>query len=285
MDPWDIIKEIFAKGKEIMVANPEMKFTSKEYMRFYGSVFTLCTKPGIHFESQIVFDKFKEFMEECITYMVLPSLKEKHDDNMLRELVKMWSNYRVMVKWQSRFFGYLDRFYVPRTKHASIYETGICCFRDLVCRDLNAKFRDAVISLINQERNGRQIDQGLVKNVLDFFVDISKGCSYPKKNMDIYKDFELAMLEDTTAYYSRKASEWISVHSLMEYMLKVEQCLNQERERVSHYLQPSSQEKLLKVVEQELVVVPAAELRKKVQSQEHVLLEELLPRWESLALQ
>ncbi|XP_058082246.1 cullin-1-like isoform X2 [Magnolia sinica] len=267
MDRWDTIEEIFTKAKEIMAGNIEMKFTGEEYTRFYGSVFTLCTKmPGTYGESQIVFDKCKGFMEECITCTVLPSLEEKHDDDMLRELVKMWSNYRVMVKWLSRFFGYLDHYFLQSQEPSTIYDTGICCFSNLVCQELNAKFRDAVKSLINQERNGKQIDQGLVKNVLDFFVDISKGCNCPEKDMDFYKDFELAMLEDTTAYYSQKASKWISEDSFMEYKLKVKQCLNQEMERVSHYLQPSNQEKLLQVVRWELVLVHATELRKKMQS-------------------
>jgi cullin 1 len=41
-------------------------------------------------------------------------------------------------------------------------------------------------------------------------------------NMDCYdSDFESAMLEDTAAYYSRKASSWILEDSCPDYMLKV----------------------------------------------------------------
>lgn len=40
--------------------------------------------------------------------------------------------------------------------------------------------------------------------------------------MDCYEnDFEAAMLEDTAAYYSRKASNWILEDSCPDYMLKV----------------------------------------------------------------
>ena len=40
--------------------------------------------------------------------------------------------------------------------------------------------------------------------------------------MDHYEnDFEEAMLKDTAAYYSRKASKWISEDSCPDYMLKV----------------------------------------------------------------
>lgn len=69
---------------------------------------------------------------------------------------------------------------------------------------------------IDQEREGEQIDRALLKNVLDIFVEIGMG------QMDRYEnDFEAAMLKDTAAYYSRKASNWILEDSCPDYMLKV----------------------------------------------------------------
>ena len=69
---------------------------------------------------------------------------------------------------------------------------------------------------IDQEREGEQIDRALLKNVLDIFVEIGMG------QMDHYEnDFETAMLKDTSAYYSRKASNWILEDSCPDYMLKV----------------------------------------------------------------
>ena len=54
-----------------------------------------------------------------------------------------------------------------------------------------------------------------MKNVLDIYVEIGMG------QMDYYeKDFEAHMLDDSAAYYSRKASSWILEDSCPEYMLK-----------------------------------------------------------------
>ena len=73
-----------------------------------------------------------------------------------------------------------------------------------------------VLEQIDQEREGEQIDRALLKNVLDIFVEIGMG------QMDYYEnDFESAMLKDTAAYYSRKASNWILDDSCPDYMLKV----------------------------------------------------------------
>lgn len=97
--------------------------------------------------------------------------------------------------------------------------------------------------------------------------------------MEYYEnDFEDALLKDTAAYYSRKASNWIVEDSCPDYMLKViivfplflwqvslacytmlrrsfcylklqaEECLKKEKDRVAHYLHSSSETRLLEVV-------------------------------------
>ncbi|XP_040861298.1 cullin-1 isoform X2 [Glycine max] len=186
---------------------------------------------------------------------------------MLRELVKRWANHKIMVRWLSRFFHYLDRYFIARRSLPPLNEVGLTCFRDLVYKELNGKVRDAVISLIDQEREGEQIDRALLKNVLDIFVEIGMG------QMDHYEnDFEAAMLKDTSAYYSRKASNWILEDSCPDYMLKAEECLKREKDRVAHYLHSSSEPKLLEKVQHELLSVYANQLLEKEHSGCHALL-------------
>jgi cullin 1 len=40
---------------------------------------------------------------------VLPALASQHNEYLLKELHKRWNNHKVMVRWLSRFFNYLDR--------------------------------------------------------------------------------------------------------------------------------------------------------------------------------
>lgn len=73
-------------------------------------------------------------MASCCV-QVLPSIREKHDEFMLRELVKRWANHKVMVRWLSRFFHYLDRYFIARRSLPPLHEVGLTCFRDQVCHD------------------------------------------------------------------------------------------------------------------------------------------------------
>ncbi|PON96622.1 Cullin, N-terminal [Trema orientale] len=266
---WAYMQKGITKLKRILEELPEPPFTAEEYMMLYTTIYNMCTQKPPHDYSQQLYDKYREAFEEYITSTVLPSLREKHDEFMLRELVKRWANHKVMVRWLSRFFFYLDRYFIARRSLPALNEVGLTCFRDLVYREVNAKARDAVIVLIDKEREGEQIDRALLKNVIDIFVEIGMG------QMESYEqDFEALMLEDSGAYYSRKASNWILEDSCPDYMLKAssfithdaEECLKRERDRVSHYLHSSSEQKLVEKVQHELLVVYATQLLEKEHS-------------------
>ncbi|RWR95312.1 cullin-1 isoform X1 [Cinnamomum micranthum f. kanehirae] len=259
---WEFMQKGITKLKKILEGDTtEPQFCSEDYMMLYTTIYNMCTQKPPHDYSQQLYDKYKEAFEEYINSMVLPSLREKHDEFMLRELVRRWANHKVMVRWLSRFFHYLDRYFITRRSLPALKEVGLTCFRDLVYHEINGKVRDAVISLIDKEREGEQIDRALLKNVLDIFVEIGMG------QMDCYEnDFEADMLNDTAAYYSRKASNWILEDSCPGYMLKAEDCLKQEKERVSHYLHSSSEQKLLEKVQSELLSVFANQLLEKEHS-------------------
>ncbi|KAL2535560.1 Cullin-1 [Forsythia ovata] len=262
---WNLMQTGIIKLKDILEGQEEMQFSSEEHIMLYTTIYNMCTQKPPHDYSQQLYEKYKEAFDDYIHSMVLTSLRGKHDTFMLREFVKRWVDHKVMVRWLSRFFHYLDRYFITRRSLPALKEVGLTCFRDLVYQELRSKARDAVITLINQEREGELIDRALLKNVLDIFVEIGMG------QMDYYEnDFEDVMLKDTAAFYSRKASDWIVEDSCPEYMLKaklfVEDCLKKEKDRVSHSLHSSSETRLLEKVQNELLVVYTNDLLEKEHS-------------------
>jgi cullin 1 len=67
---------------------------------------------------------------------------------MLRELVKRWDNHKIMVRWLSRFFNYLDRYFIARRSLPALSEVGLMCFRDLVCLFSELQIRMVVNTLL-----------------------------------------------------------------------------------------------------------------------------------------
>ncbi|CAN6558631.1 unnamed protein product [Malus baccata var. baccata] len=255
---WDYMQKGITKLKRILEGLPEPQFSSEEYMMLYTTIYNMCTQKPPNDYSQQLYDKYREAFEEYITSTVLPALREKHDEFMLRELVKRWANHKLMVRWLSRFFHYLDRYFIARRSLPALNEVGLTCFRDLVYREVNANARIAVIDLIDKEREGEQIDRALLKNVVDIFVEIGMG------QMESYEqDFEAHLLVDSGEYYSRKAANWILTDTCPEYMSKAEECLKREKERVNNYLHSSSEQKLVEKVQHELLIVYSTQLLEK----------------------
>lgn len=258
---WNFMQTGITKLKDILEGQAETQFSPEEYMMLYTTIYNMCTQKPPHDYSQQLYEKYKEAFDDYIHSTVLTSLRGKHDEFMLRELVKRWVDHKVMVRWLTRFFHYLDRYFIARRSLPALKEVGLTCFRDLVYQELKSNARDAVITLIDQEREGEQIDRALLKNILDIFVEIGMG------QMDYYEnDFEDVMLQDTAAFYSRKASNWIVEDSCPDYMMKAEDCLKKEKDRVSHYLHSSSETKLLEKVQNELLVVYTNDLLEKEHS-------------------
>ncbi|KAB2605183.1 cullin-1-like [Pyrus ussuriensis x Pyrus communis] len=255
---WDYMQKGITKLKRILEGLQEPQFNSEEYMMLYTTIYNMCTQKPPNDYSQQLYDKYREAFEEYITSTVLPALREKHAEFMLRELVKRWANHKLMVRWLSRFFHYLDRYFIARRSLPALNEVGLTCFRDLVYREVNANARIAVIDLIDKEREGEQIDRALLKNVVDIFVEIGMG------QMGSYEeDFEAHLLVDSGEYYSRKAANWILTDTCPEYMSKAEECLKREKERVNNYLHSSSEQKLVEKVQHELLIVYSTQLLEK----------------------
>ncbi|KAF9600175.1 hypothetical protein IFM89_004999 [Coptis chinensis] len=116
---------------------------------------------------------------------------------------------------------------------------GLLCFQDLVYEKVKVNVKDVVICLINREQEGELIDRALLKDVLDVFVEMGMGGMYCYEN-----DFEAALLDDTSTYYCMKGNKWIEEDSCELYILKVEECLRLEKDRVLSYLHSSSEQKI-----------------------------------------
>ncbi|KAG2490035.1 hypothetical protein HYH03_011500 [Edaphochlamys debaryana] len=208
----------------------------------------MCTQKPPHDYSEQLYGKYRDAFNKYINDKVLPALREHREEVLLKELYSRWGNHKLMVRWLSRFFNYLDRYYVLRHSLHPLKDVGLLCFKDLVYVEIKKRTKDAVLLLVEKEREGELIDRALVKNILGIFIELGMS------NMDCYeKDFEEYLLTETSAFYRRKASEWIEQDSCPDYMLKAEECLRLEEERVENYLHASTKAKLLKEVENELL--------------------------------
>jgi len=174
----------------------------------------------------------------------LTFLRELRGETLLRELVERWRNHNLIVRSETNIFRYLNRYYISKRSLPSIQQVSSSSFHDLVFNELKSSVTRTVLGMIDDEREHKLIDRDLLKNVLAIYVEIGSG------SLRIYRvDFEQAFLESTKNYYSRKFQSWnLDYSDDHDYKIKVEECLQTERERVANYLHPSTEQKLNEVV-------------------------------------
>ena len=122
-----------------------------------------------------------------------------------------------MNKWLKKFFTYLDRYYVKHHSLPTLSQAGLRCFRTNVYDEMKGETTTAILSLINEEREGKIIDKSLVKWIVELYENMGMG------SLDEYNaDLEVPLLNSTREYYAKKREEWIN-DSTPDYLIKAEE--------------------------------------------------------------
>jgi len=225
-------------------------FGPREYVQIYTTCYDMCTQRSPYNWSRELYQRHGETIERYLTDNVLPALRDRTGQGgtiLLSELKHRWQNHQIMNKWLKKFFTYLDRYYVKHHSLPTLSQAGLRCFRDRVYDEIKGDATAAIHGLINEEREGRIIDKSLVKSVVELYESMGMG------TLDAYNaDLEDPLLASTREYYARKREDWVN-DSTPDYLIKAEDALDEERKRVEDYLNSSSESKILKVVEEEIL--------------------------------
>lgn len=119
----------------------------------------------------------------------------------------------------------------------------------------HAKLVTAILSLIEQQRNGEIIDQGLVKDVVGSFVslgldetDSNKAC------LDVYiEHLETPFIAATESYYTKESESFLAENTIADYLRKAEDRLNEEEDRLDRYLNTLTRKPLIEKCEHVLI--------------------------------
>lgn len=117
------------------------------------------------------------------------------------------------------------------------------------------KLAGAVLRLIERQRNGETIDQGLVKKVVDSFVSLGLDESdINKVSYEVYKEhFEQPFLEATEKYYRKESETFLAENNVQDYLKKAEERLREEEDRVERYLNTNTRKGLISKCEHVLI--------------------------------
>lgn len=209
----------------------------------YQAVENLCSNKM----AQILYSELYALIERHVCKSVKVFLGEFWDSFCyLKMMNDAWQAHcNQMLKIRSVFL-YLDRTYVLKNHHiASIWDMGLELFGKYLLLNhlIQKRVVKGLLNLIEKERHGDTVDHTLLKSLLKMLVDLTL----------YWEAFENKFLLATEQVYSIEAHKLMQELQVPEYLAHIDRRLQEESERVVRYLDMSTKEPLIFVVERHLI--------------------------------
>ncbi|THD19632.1 putative e3 ubiquitin ligase cullin 2 component [Fasciola hepatica] len=179
------------------------------------------------------------------------SIVENLNNKFLTYLNACWKDHQTAMVMIRDILMYMDRVYVGQQKLDSVYKMGMTVFCNLVLRHnvIREHLQKTLLDMVRRERRGEVISRSQIRDACQMFVQLGAG------SLRVYlEDFEQPFLEQSREFYRAESENFLTENtSASLYIKKVEQRIEEEIKRAHHYLDPSTEAKIVSVLEEELV--------------------------------
>lgn len=179
------------------------------------------------------------------------SVVENLNNKFLSFLNSCWKDHQMAMPMIRDILMYMDRIYVTQKKLDNVYKMGMTFFCQYVLRYsfIRDHLLKTLLNMVKRERLGEVISRSQIRDACQMFVHLGVGslCVYEE-------DFEQAFLRQTRDFYRAESEAFLAENtSAILYIEKVVQRIEEEMKRAFHYLDPSTEPKVVAVVEEELI--------------------------------
>lgn len=232
----------------------------------------LTTRLAAHLLGEELYNKLIDYLKEHLEKLLEES-KSHTEEALLSFYIKAWLQYTTAAKYIHHLFRYLNRHWVKREIDEGkknvydVYTLHLVQWRRVLFESLSEKVMEAVLKLVEKQRNGETIEHGQIKQIVDSFVSLGLDeADTSKSTLDVYRfHFERPFLVATKEFYQSESKQFVAENSVVEYMKKAEVRLAEEEERVSMFLHQDIAIPLKKACNQALIADHSVLLREEFQ--------------------
>ncbi|KAH1059725.1 hypothetical protein AAZX31_02G100900 [Glycine max] len=176
------------------------------------------------------------------------SIEATQEGSFLEEMNRKWNSHNKELQLIGDILMYMDRTYVPKNGKISVHELGLKLWREnVICSNqIRTRLLNTLLEMVCSERAGEVINRGLFRNITKMLMDLGPSVVYGE-------EFETHFLQVSAEFYQLESQKFIECCACGDYLKKAESCLKEEMDRVSHYLDPSTEKKITDVVAKEMI--------------------------------
>ncbi|KAK0507616.1 hypothetical protein JMJ35_010139 [Cladonia borealis] len=277
-------------GVEKIMTNLKDGVDMATYMGIYTAVHNFCTSQkavtssqggiiggsahrGAHLLGEDLYQNLKAYLKSHLDELYERS-KGHVDEALLSYYIREWDRYTTAAKYTNHLFRYLNRHWVRREIDEGkkdifdVYILHLVQWKDVFFEKVHKSVMDAVLKMVEKQRNGETIEQSQIKSIVDSFVSLGLDeTDSTKSTLDVYRwHFEKPFLDATKEYYQNESKQFVAENSVVEYMKKAETRLDEEKARVGLYLHQDIMQGLMKTCLLVLVTDHTALMRDEFQA-------------------
>ncbi|XP_005106158.1 cullin-3-B [Aplysia californica] len=216
------------------------------FEELYRNAYTMV----LHKHGEKLYTGLRDVVTEHLIGKVREDVLRALNNNFLQTLNAAWNDHQTSMVMIRDILMYMDRVYVQQNNVENVYNLGLIIFRDQVVRhpSIRDHLRSTLLEMVSKERKGEVVDRGAVKNACQMLMILGID-----SRVVYEEDFERPFLDQSAEFYRLESQKFLAENSASVYIKKVEARINEEAERATHYLDKSTEEPVVKVLEEELI--------------------------------
>ncbi|XP_013407184.1 cullin-3-A [Lingula anatina] len=240
------VNNIWALLKNAIQEIQKKNNSGLSFEELYRNAYTMV----LHKHGEKLYTGLREVVSEHLVNKVRGDVEQALNNNFLQTLNSAWNDHQTSMVMIRDILMYMDRVYVQQNGVDNVYNLGLIIFRDQVvrCPVIRDHLRQTLLEMVARERKGEVVDRSAVKNACQMLMVLGID------SRTVYEeDFERPFLEQSADFYRLESQKFLGENSASVYIKKVEARINEEAERARHYLDKSTEEHVVKVLEDELI--------------------------------
>ncbi|KAF7283447.1 cullin 3 [Rhynchophorus ferrugineus] len=240
------VESIWALLKNAIQEIQKKNNSGLSFEELYRNAYTMV----LHKHGERLYTGLKEVVTHHLEFKVREDVLKSLHNNFLMTLNQAWNDHQTSMVMIRDILMYMDRVYVQQNDVDNVYNLGLIIFRDQVVRHgcIRDHLRETLLEMVMRERRGEKVDRISIKNACQMLMvlGINSRAVYEE-------DFERPFLQQSAEFYKVESQKFLAENSASVYIKKVEARINEESDRAKHYLDESTECRIVEVVEEELI--------------------------------
>ncbi|XP_043467188.1 cullin-3 [Leptopilina heterotoma] len=242
------VENIWALLKNAIQEIQKKNNSGLSFEELYRNAYTMV----LHKYGERLYTGLKEVVTQHLENKVREDVLKSLHNNFLQTLNQAWNDHQTSMVMIRDILMYMDRVYVQQNSVDNVYNLGLIIFRDQVVRYgcVRDHLRETLLDMVARERRGEVVDRIAIKNACQMLMVLGIN------NRVVYEeDFERPFLQQSIDFYRMESQKFLAENSASVYIKKVEARISEESDRAKHYLDESTEPRIVEVVEDELIKI------------------------------